>query len=160
MLHVGHLHSGRNVEILEHITEDKQVVLVVSSVSKQDQNLRKRLNAKQNVRIIDQYLPDIQEIYQLSDIYLFPVENEENCIDVPLSVLEAAACNTPIVTTAYGELTQFAGRPGIMFEETMDPDLINSGLDRMLDLQGYDNRSAVEQYDWDRSVRALKALME
>ena len=33
----------------------------------------------------------IEELYQLADCYLFPVASTDNCIGVPLSVLEAFA---------------------------------------------------------------------
>lgn len=159
VLHVGHLHSGRNVEVLERIEGDKQVLLVVSSVSMQDEELRKRLEARDNIRIIDQYLPDIQEIYQLSDVYLFPVLKEENCIDVPLSVLEAAACNIPIVTTAYGELRQFAGQPGVCFINSVDCHTVNKALNEMLAMPNQDNRVMVAPYDWQSSAQTLEDWM-
>ena len=82
--------------------------------------------------LIDSYLQSIQEIYQLADVYLFPVMDIENCIDVPLSVLEAASCNLPIVTTEYGELTAFREQEGFLFIDALDSDSLNQALEKAL----------------------------
>lgn len=160
ILHVGHLHSGRNVEALCGIEQDKQVILVVSSVSRQDLEIRKRLEEKGNIRIIDQYCPEIQEIYQLSDAYVFPVMQEENSIDVPLSVLEAAACNLPILATPYGELREFDGGKGILFQQTISEENIDEKLNQVLKLKDFDNREMVSPYDWESSSHMLEKWIE
>lgn len=160
VLHVGHLRSGRNVGVLTEIARDKQVVLVTSSVSEQDAKLHRQLEQQENIRIIDQYIPAIQELYQLSDVYLFPVVEEENCIDVPLSVLEGAACNIPIVTTAYGELKELVGQPGFFFLETMDASKLNDALDHMLVRKDCGSRDVAKTYDWTDSTAILKAWLE
>ena len=90
VLHVGHLKAGRNIAELMKLDESYQILLVVSTFtqSSEDEQLRRKLEAKENVKIIDTYLPEIQEIYQLADVYFFPVVEQGNCIDVPLSCLE------------------------------------------------------------------------
>ena len=95
LLHVGHLKMGRNVDKLLNISEDYHILLVVSSVTEIDLQLKQKLNERSNITIFDMYLEHIEEIYQMADVYLFPVQERENCIDIPLSVLEAAACNIP-----------------------------------------------------------------
>ena len=91
----------------------------------------------------------------MADVYLFPVMEKEHCIDLPLSVMEAASCNCPIVTTAYGELTAFRSEAGFAFLEDMEPIALNAALDRMSAMHGYENRGAVKEYDWDRAVAQL-----
>ena len=159
VLHVGHLHGGRNVETLADISEDKQVLLIVSSVSIQDNSIKEMLLKKKNIHIIDEYIPNIEEAYQLSDVYIFPVEKEENCIDVPLSVLEAAACGLPIVTTKYGELNEFVGDKGFYFMESINPIVLNEKIDIAL-MEKYNPRKSVQIYDWDQSINLLVRSIE
>lgn len=155
LLHVGHLNQGRNVGALLGAGEDYHVFLVVSTVTETDEALRHQLEARPNTTIIDTYQPEIQELYQLADVYLFPVLEEEHCIDVPLSVLEAASCNVPVVTTEYGELTAFRNEPGFCFVEDLSPGPLNAALDRMSAMTDCDNRHAVKPYDWERAVAQL-----
>lgn len=155
LLHAGHLKAGRNVEALLHVGSGYHVFLVVSTVTQADESLRRRLEERPDTTIIDHFLPDVQELYQMADVYLFPVTEAENCIDLPLSVLEAASCNVPIVTTAYGELAAFRGETGFAFLDDMTPDALNAAIDRMAALTDCQNRAAVKDYDWGRAVAQL-----
>lgn len=157
VLHVGHLKAGRNVEQLLKIDKEKQVLLVVSTMflNDQDRELRRRLEGAEGIRIMDDYLPQIQEIYQMADAYFFPVVESGNCIDVPLSCLEAAACGKPIVTTPYGEMKEFEGQNGFYFIDSFDVENINALVsDAVLDVSS-DVRSAVLSYDWQGAISAL-----
>lgn len=157
VLHVGHLKSGRNVDKLLNVDERFHVFLVASTLtdSEKDGELRKKLQSRPNTTIIETYLEHIEEIYQLADVYMFPVQAEHNCIDVPLSVLEAAACNLPIVTTDFGELKEFTAEPGFCFIESFDKANLNAALAAMADMPDCNNRKAVLEYDWERSVQRL-----
>ncbi|MBR5272377.1 MAG: glycosyltransferase family 4 protein [Clostridia bacterium] len=160
VLHVGHMKEGRNVRELMKISDKYQVVLVVSTLSKERQNeqLRQELTSCPNIRILDGYLPDIEEIYQLSDVYFFPVKQVGHCIDVPLSCLEAAACNKPVITTDYGEMREFVGKDGFNFIDEIESETLNESIETALNSVGYDTRSAVLEYDWSKAVEALTTL--
>ena len=102
ILHVGHINRNRNIQILKELQRDNNQILVVGSISTdQDKNLVDELRIA-GVRVATTYLQNIEEIYQLSDCYVFPVTSETASIEVPLSVLEAMACNIPVITTRYG----------------------------------------------------------
>lgn len=156
LLHVGHLKSGRNVDKLLNVSEKYHVVLVVSSVTEHEKeaDLREKLNNRPNTTIIDTYLENIEEVYQMADVYLFPVQQAENCIDVPLSVLEAASCNIPIVSTEYGELKAFIGQPGFKFLKTLEEKELNDALDEMSG-KYTENYLCVKAYDWNYSIENL-----
>ena len=156
LLHVGHLKSGRNVDKLLNVNENYHVVLVVSSVTEHEKeaDLREKLSNRPNTTIIDTYLENIEEVYQMADVYLFPVQETENCIDVPLSVLEAASCNVPVVATEYGELKAFVGQPGFKFVEALDKEELNNALDEMSGKKTK-NHLCVKQYDWNCSIENL-----
>lgn len=161
VLHVGHLKGGRNVDKLSEIDNKYHIILVVSSVteSEKDSTIKSMLETRGNVTIIDSYLQSIQEIYQLADVYLFPVQDIENCIDVPLSVLEAASCNLPIVTTEYGELAAFKEQDGFLFIDELDPVSLNQALEKAAKKSGVNNRQAVLEYDWKNSIDNLQRIM-
>lgn len=160
VLHVGHMKEGRNVRELMKISEKYQVVLVISTLSKERQNeqLRDELTSCPNIRILDGYLPNIEEIYQMADVYFFPVKQVGHCIDVPLSCLEAAACNKPVITTDYGEMREFVGKEGFSFIDGIEPESLNALIDSALNSADYDTRSAVVDYDWSKAVEALTTL--
>lgn len=157
ILHVGHLKDGRNVSQLLKIDPGFQVVLVTSTLTRgeQDAQLEAELRSKANIRLIMEYIPEIQEIYQLCDVYFFPVVQEGNCIDVPLSCLEAAACNKPVVTTEYGEMSRFHGKPGFFYMKDMEAESINRLISQALCCADPDTRSVVLEYDWSNAVNML-----
>ena len=152
---MGHLSRGRNVEALTKLDDKYHAVLVISSVTKWDMGLRKTLEAYPNITIIDTYVEAIEEIYQLADVYLFPVKQKENCIDVPLSVLEAASCNLPVVATKYGELHTFVHEPGFLFVDDCEKDTLNAAIEKMAMLEICHNRDAVQKYDWTYAMEKL-----
>lgn len=158
VLHVGHLNEGRNVGVLKNIPAACQGVLVCSTLTKseQDANLRRELEAQGNIRIIDDYLPDIQEIYQTADVYLFPTTKSGCCIDVPLSCLEAAACNIPVVCTDFGELEKFRNKEGFFFLSSTEDKDVCFTVDKAMKFSG-NVRDAVLSYDWNRAVNDLKS---
>lgn len=162
VFHAGHLKPGRNIGVLSKLSPEYFVLLAVSSVteSERDPALSRALKDRPNTRIIDSYVPCIEELYQLSDVYVFPVEEELNCIDTPLSVLEAAACDLPILTTPYGELEVFRGREGFHFLDHVTSQSLEALLPKLLPLaqtssenHGSGARKAVLDYDWNASIQ-------
>ena len=154
ILHVGHLKYGRNVSQLMKLDSRYQAVFVASTLTKseQDELLRQELLQCPNIKIIDEYQPNIQEIYQLSDVYFFPVVAEGNCIDIPLSCMEAAACNKPVVTTPYGEMVSFQGKDGFWFVDSFEAANLNQIIASALASEKVNSREQVLEYDWKNAV--------
>ncbi len=124
--HMGHLNEGRNLRTLIPLQKsDNQIVVVASSSTPIDaigQNNLKNALIESGIIIINRFIDNIQEIYHLSDIYIFPVQGENSSIGMPLSVLEARACGTPVVSTNYGSLDYFLGddNHGIRYSKPED----------------------------------------
>lgn len=156
VLHCGHLNYGRGVDNLMKIDKKYQVLLVVSTLTKneQDTQLKEQLLKKENIRIIEDYVENIQEIYQMSDVYFFPVNELGRCIDVPLSCLEAACCNIPVVTTDFGEMKEFIGKEGFYHISGLDSDTINNMINKACN-EHKSPRNFVIPYDWNEAVRYL-----
>lgn len=156
VLHVGHMKEGRNIRQLLKVDESFHVVLVVSTLTAEfeDAELRHTLQQKENLSIIDSYIPHIEEIYQLADAYFFPVEKARHCIDVPLSALEAASCGVPVVSTPYGEMKQLLGHEGFYRIDSFEQEDINDLLDTAI-RRGANGRVHVLPYDWQNAVTEL-----
>jgi len=109
--HMGHLNEGRNLKTLIPLQQaGMQIVIAASSSTPEDamgqESLKNELlNA--GMIILDGFIENIEEVYQLSDIYIFPVIKRNSSIGMPLSVLEARACGIPVITTNYGSLKSF-----------------------------------------------------
>lgn len=156
VLHVGHLKGRRNLEALEAVDDRFHCVLVLSGYSPEsrEEELLHSLRQRENLTVIDRYLPDIQELYQLADVYLFPVKTMHGCIDLPLSALEAAGCGIPVVCTAYGELAELVGKGGFYRLDSFAPEELNPLLERAYIEKAETRRYALE-YDWTAAVEAL-----
>ena len=156
VLHVGHLKEGRNLDKFCLLKDEYLTVLVISTVTVEECGIREQLAQYPNISILDTYIENIEEIYQLADVYFFPVLESGNCIDVPLSVLEAAACGLPILTTRYGELREFVSTEGFCFLEDFEPQKIHAALDRLYQVRQINmNREAVLAYGWNHAVSVL-----
>jgi glycosyltransferase involved in cell wall biosynthesis len=161
VLHVGHLNRGRNVQQLMKLSEKYQTLLVTSTQTKdeQDTELKNELLSR-GVKVVDTYIPDIENIYRMADVYFFPVVDEGRCIDVPLSCMEAAACNKPIVTTDFGEMREFVGKDGFYFINSFDADELEAKIEAALGSENFDTRSAVLDYDWRFATEFLAKVKE
>ena len=121
-LHVGHLTSGRGIGVLADLARggECQVVLVASTFTAQERALADELRSA-GVILRTEYEPHVEQLYQLADCYVFPVASTDNSIEVPLSVLEAFACDLPVVTRRFGALWDVFGRadaPGLVFVDS------------------------------------------
>jgi len=157
LLHVGHLKAGRNVDKLLEISNKVQVVLVTSTLTEneQDTQLKNKLLEKENIKLFDFYVPNIKELYQMSDIYFFPVVQSGNCIDVPLSCMEAAACGLAVITTDYGEMCEFKGKEGFYFIDSFEKTYLNELINKVTEKDCANTRDAVLGYDWNNAVDFL-----
>lgn len=156
VLHVGHLREGRNIGHMLTLPDNWQVLLVVSSymADSRDASFRQKFLERPNVMLVEDYVPQIQELYQLADVYLFPVTETGNCIDVPLSALEAAACGIPVVATPFGELQELLGKEGFYSIESFDPAALDSLLTQAA-AAGISPRESVLDYDWQLTVKEV-----
>lgn len=147
VLHVGHINIYRNIERLIELQKvDKvQVVIVGSTTTKVDNNLKDGL-VRGGVRVINGYIPDISKVYKMSDIYVFPVIKKTAAIEMPLSVLEALACNLPVITTRFGGLIDhFEEDSGFRYFDTTE-ELVE--LVRNMNKEAFNNNNKLERFTW------------
>lgn len=121
--HMGHLNEGRNLRSLIPLQhENVQVVVVSSSSTPNDALGSNSLPAdleNAGIIILNRYIDHIEEIYQLSDLYIFPVIKLNSSIGMPLSILEARSCGIPVISTDYGSIRHFLenDQGGIIYSE-------------------------------------------
>lgn len=159
LLHVGHLKEGRGLRQLLNAGEGYHVFLVTSPRTKPEQEipLRGALEGRPNISILDTFLPHIEQVYQMADVYFFPACQPGNCIDLPLSVLEAAACNVPVVAGRCPQMQDFFGKDGFWFTEGSSAGELETLLDRAVALNG-DTRSTALLYDWSNGIRIIREV--
>lgn len=167
-LHVGHIHAGRNVTVLEALQRAgvAQTLLVGSTSTRQDLELAQQLQ-RAGVRVLTEYLPAVEEMYQLADLYVFPPAPDmpaerTPAIEVPLSVLEAMACDLPVVSTRFGGLPAlFSAGPGMHFVDTPwdEGAWVQAARAALQDGAGH-TRRRVLPFGWDRFVRAVLGAEE
>lgn len=154
LLHIGHLSWGRNLKTLIPLQDDKNQVLIVTSTSTPKDSLAP-MSAKSELEdsgilVIDTYVAEVSELYQLSDLYVFPVTDDCSSIGLPLSILEARACGIPVLTTDYGSIKQFlADDHGSVFYSV--PGQFKNMLDRIKSLPPQNGKS---------DVRSLNLIFE
>jgi glycosyltransferase involved in cell wall biosynthesis len=151
ILHVGHLQPLRNLDWILNLKKNIECFpIIVSSVSMgMDQTIAERIRSSQ-IYFISDYIQNIEEMYQLSDCYIFPVLDNRGAIGIPLSVLEAMACNIPVITTPFGGLPHFFMEGKGLFYVYNEDQIINS-IKSLLDSRSIDirTREKVVPYSWD-----------
>lgn len=149
ILHVGNILAGRNIVVLKGLQKGNNQVIIVGSTSiGVDVSILNELNDAGCIVITD-FIKDIHELYQLADCYIFPVLNEIRAIECPLSVLEAAACNLPIISTKFGGLQHiFEEKDGFYFVNTVEE--ISVLVENVkLNVSMISTRNQVKDYSWE-----------
>jgi len=151
-LHVGHITQDRNLGPLLRLQRSGiQVVVVSSDHFDTNGTLANRLH-NAGVMTIDGYIKDIERLYAATDCYVFPT-TQGDTIQMPLSVLEAMACDTPVVTAEHPGLIQwFDEGEGLFFTDTNEE--LVAEVDRVRrESPQCETRRKAEQYSWDAIVK-------
>ena len=160
VLHVGHLREGRNLRVMSSIAAWPGVTALLAASSwrgPESEALRRELEAH-GVVVIDGYVPNVEELYRLADCYVFPTVSPGSAVALPLSILEALASDLPVVSTAFGALSErFGSASGLELVE--NPALLP---DRVLAAcgSGVRTRHLVEPYAWDALAERLVDLLD
>ncbi len=158
ILHVGSIKKKRNIQALLRLQGgDNQVLIVGSESMSVEHKLYRELNEK-GCLVWRTYFDHIEEIYALADCYIFPTGRKTACIELPLSVMEAMACNLPVISTRFGALPRiFDEGDGLFFidsEEEFEQKL-NEVKHKTLEVK---TRDKVLSYTWEKIVARLEEI--
>ena len=159
ILHVASLKKERNLDIFKKMQqyEENQVMIIGRTGEKVEVDVMREL---QNAGCIVwvKYLPNIEEIYALSDCYVFPTLNRRYAIEMPLSVLEAMACNLPVISTRFGALPRiFDDGDGLCFVEKEED--FYKGLEEIKNsAMRIKTREKVLPYSWENIAKRLERI--
>jgi len=102
------------IEISKKIPEAK-LSLAVRVKNKKDKNKKEKIIAKlkekdllDNIAFHDDGNYEMSDIYNLCDLSLFPVRNMNGKFDIPLAVIEAMACEKPVIISDIPILKEFS----------------------------------------------------
>ena len=162
ILHVGSIKEERGIKIFKKIarTKDNQVIIIGNRSMGVEQHLYQSIK-ESGCNVWIKYLGNVEEIYALSDCYVFPTPpmNKINSIEMPLSVLEAMSCNLPVITTKFGALPRvFAGEDGLFFVENEED--IFTALDVIKNDIVIKTREKALPYSWENVVKRLEEIYE
>ncbi len=166
VLHVGHLVASRNLWILEEIarTGQARVVVVGSETIAAEAHVVSGLRAA-GVWVVDKFVNSIEEFYRATDVYVFPVEDTEGAVGMPLSVLEARACGVPVVSTNFGALRDkksvFWDDPGLLVVNHAH-EIVHFVSERKESLRALrrDGLTIREYYGWEGALESLKECLQ
>lgn len=158
ILHVGHLSKKRNLEIfnyLQNLNADHQVVIAGSTYIERDRELLDHLQ-KNCCILFTGYIEKIEELYAISDCYIFAVP-WGNTISIPLTILEAMACNLPVIALNYPTLSIFDDVIGLHLVNSIDeiPEKINCIKELQKKEIKSETREAILQYSWEHICKQL-----
>jgi len=153
---VGHLTEGRNLDLVMKIAKsiDAKTVFVCGEFQWNDPEIKERLRAS-GVIVFDKYLEKIQDIYSISDCYIFPTRYSGSAIGMPLSILEALSCNIPVVSTKFGVVQEIIDRAvGISFFDD-DEKAIELVRKTISEARNNDAREMALNYSWDKVMSVI-----
>ncbi len=161
LIHVGHIRRSRNLEYLSQIKKRLpaiEIVLIGSTYNnQQDKEVYETLK-NEGIVIFKDYVPDIENLYNLADYYIFPVIKKDAAIETPLSVLEAMACNLRVITTPFGSLPEIFNEDECFhYIDTVEETIKILHADRNISCN---NREKVKLFTWDQVTSRLLELIE
>ena len=101
-------------------------------------NLIKQNRMEEFILFIGQY-ENIQELYEISDVVVFPYLSSFSLMDIPLSLLEAMAMGKPVIASKIGAIPEVIEhkKNGVLVE----PNNVNALVDAILYMLGNSEKS-------------------
>jgi glycosyltransferase involved in cell wall biosynthesis len=155
-LHIGPLNRNRNHQLLVRLQQQGQwqVLMVGSTTAPFVPEVQAELVAA-GVVVARRYFADISAVYALADAYVFPVVDAHGSIEFPLTVLEAMACDVPVVSTRFLALPEYLDEGAALayFDGSLEG--LGAALGRVQGQRG--NRLRAEAFAWEHVVALVES---
>ena len=161
VLHIGPIRKNRNLSVLNRIQnlENVQTIIVANTAFKAHKEVYNSLE-EQGCIIWRKYFESIEEIYRLSDCYIFPTRDRIGCIELPLTVLEAMSCNLPVLTTRFMALPKlFPEGNGLYFVDG-DEDFAHQLEQTRNNPVKIKTREMALPYNWENIAQKLQEIYQ
>jgi glycosyltransferase involved in cell wall biosynthesis len=161
VLHLASMRKQRNLDIFKTIQrkEGYQVIVVARKNEAGGAQLTRELQ-EAGCLVWREHFPNIEDIYSIANCYVFPTIEPKACIETPLSVLEAMACNLPVVTSRFGALPDlFREGSGLFFAERAEQILDFTQIIKN-EQPKVDTRHQVSPYSWADLATGLIEIYE
>jgi len=158
LMHVGHLKPNRGLDVLAQLSGYRgwQVLVVGSPMAPAVPEVVKMLEAAGCI-VLCEFIEDLPGLYSAIGAYAFPVSDRTGAIDMPLSVLEAMACNRPVLSTPFKALPRFLPQgDGLFYFHTMEE--AKSGLDQIMSGDAVATRKKVAPFSWNNILNQLEEV--
>jgi glycosyltransferase involved in cell wall biosynthesis len=162
ILHMASFKKGRNLEVLKKLqlsNKHNQVLIVGRPSERGDEDVINELK-EAGCLIWNDYFPNLEEVYGLSDCYIFPTVNKRNSIEMPLSVLEAMSCNLPVITTRFCALPRIFDEGGGFFFAEKEEDFFKWIEEIKKGNLEVKTREKVLPYSWNIVTKRLVGIYE
>ncbi|MBL7124590.1 MAG: glycosyltransferase family 4 protein [Dehalococcoidales bacterium] len=160
VLHVGSIAGNRNLQVLPELQKMGNRVIIVGSTSTKMNRQVYQMLKQGGCWVWTDYFENLEEVYALSDCYVFPTTDRIGCIELPLSILEAMSCNLPVISTRFGAVPRvFEEGDGLFFirEETDFHPIIDSIKNGTMEIR---TREKVLPYSWEKIASKLGEVYE
>jgi len=160
LLHVGHIQQSRNLTWLVQVkkkTPETEIIIVGSTYNNNDDKKTYSALLESGIRIIKDFTPNMEDLYNIADYYVFPVLRNDGAIETPLSVVEAMACNVPIITTNFGSLPDtFVADNDFCYVDSAEEivKIINNKNSGTCN-----NRKKIKSFAWDNIAKNLLEIV-
>jgi len=163
VLHVGHITPQRGLKILcdiqKKFSRELQVIVAGALTIESDEQISKTLQDAGCIVWL-KYFERIGELYQLSDCYIFPGMHETSAIEIPLTVLEAMACNLPVITDRFGGLPDLFQKGDGLYFVSNEGDLHKALQDLLQNTAHINTIEKVRELSWKNVVTRLVTIYE
>ena len=159
VVHVGHCSKGRGLEDFLAIDKSLYDVRLIDSGLFTDDELKRKLHDS-GITVTTGYIENINEVYQMADVYFFPTKSTDYVISLPLSVMEALSCGIPVI--AYKEnrkLAEIKIGDGYAIKYIEKKEEINKAIDELV---GKKKAASLllEPYSWDIASSKIMGIVE
>ncbi|VAW52099.1 hypothetical protein MNBD_GAMMA05-631 [hydrothermal vent metagenome] len=154
LLHIGPINYNRNHELLMELAQntDWKIIIIGSTTAPFNEALFNKIKAA-GVIAINEYFPHINQLYAISDYYIFPVLKEDGSIEFPLTVLEAMSSNCPVISTRFKGIPDFIKETSsFRYFSTYDEILNILNTNKPTD----NNRAIALDFSWKKIAKTIE----